>query len=354
MTDRHEHVSPGQFTGPGGEGPAGGPPPDVFYVHFHRPQAPLGEDLYGCLLDLLGEITPVVQALPPDAAFADVGGALRYFGRGPGELAALLRVRTLARYGTDCTIGVAANPSLARMAAQDGPRGAVRVLPGEPEAVAGFLTDKPVAALAGVGPATARLLGEYGLDTVGRVAGAPLGTLQRLLGAAPARRLRDQALGRDPVPVTPNAPARSIGAERRFDRDELDPARQRRALLSLADELGSRLRSDGRVARSLTLTVRYADGAATVRGRTLPEPTGHTAALAETAYRIHASLGLQRARLRAVALRAEGLGPAELAAHQLTFDPADDKARRIEEITDLARERFGPGVVMPAAILGVA
>jgi hypothetical protein len=91
-----------------------------------------------------------------------------------------------------------------------------------------------------------------------------------------------------------------------------------------------------------------------VRSRALPEPTGHTAALADTAYRMYASLGLQRARLRAVALRAEGLGPAELAAHQLTFDPDDEKARRIEEITDLARERFGPGVIMPAALLGVA
>jgi DNA polymerase IV len=331
----------------------GGGEPHVFFVRFHAGEgAALGEEAYGELLDLLGEITPVVQALPPDAAFADVRGALRYFGRGPAELAELVRVRALARYGVDCVIGVAGNPSLARMAARDG--GPVRVLPATPEAVSGFLADQPVTALYGIGPATARLLGDYGLDTVGRLAAAPLGTLQRLLGAGPARRLRDQALGRDPVPVTPNAPARSVGAERRFDRDELDPARHRRALLSLADELGARLRSGGQAARSLTLTVRYADGAATVRSRALPEPTGHTAALAEAAYRMYASLGLQRARLRAVALRAEGLGPAELAAHQLTFDPDDEKARRIEEITDLARERFGPGVIMPAALLGVA
>ncbi len=372
MTRRHARTRAARWTDPSGlpvPGAGGGgllaaaaavrtaAAPHVLHVRFHSPDGPaavLGEEAYGCLLALLGEITPVVQALPPDAALADVRGALRYFGRTAGELGTLLRVRALARYGADCTVGVAANPSLARLAARDAPPGAVLVLPGTPEAVAGFLAGQPVAALPGVGPATARVLDDYGLDSVGRVAAAPLGTLQRLLGAAAGRRLRDQARGIDPLPVTPNAPARSVGAERRFDRDELDRDRHRRALLSLTDELGSRLRSQRQVARSLTLTVRYADGAATVRTRPLPEPTGHTAALTAAAYRMYAALGLQRARLRAVALRAEGLGPAELAVHQLTFDPEDDRARRIEEVTDRVRELFGPDVIRPAALHGAA
>ncbi|MDF2256475.1 DNA polymerase Y family protein [Streptantibioticus ferralitis] len=332
--------------------PEAAPAPHVLYAHFHSDT--LGEEAYGWLLALLGEITPVVEALPPDAALADVRGSLRYFGRTAEELAALIRVRALARYGVDCTVGVAANPVLARMVAHDGPPGAVRTLPAAPDAIAAFLARKPAAALHGVGPATARLLGDYGLDTVGRIAAVPLGTLQRILGASAGRRMYERARGIDPTPVTPNAPARSIGGERRFDRDELDPVRHRRALLSLTDELGARLRGAGQVARSLALTVRYADRSATTRTRALPEPTGHTAALTDTAYRMYASLGLQRARVRAVALRAEGLADAELAAHQLTLDPGDDRARRIEEVTDRARARFGAGVVGPAAVLGVA
>src|SRR5690606_40643966 len=51
-------------------------------------------------------------------------------------------------------------------------------------------------------------------------------------------------------------------------------------------------------------------------------------------------LGLQRARVRAIALRAEGLGPAERASHQLTFDPVDEKVRRLEEVADRARAKF--------------
>ncbi|MDT0544640.1 MULTISPECIES: DNA polymerase thumb domain-containing protein [Streptomyces] len=356
--------------------------PHVLYVCFHpaeRAAEAIGADTYEGLLALLAEVTPVVEAVPPDAALADVAGALRYFDRDAAGLAEIVRVRALARYGVDCTVGVAANPLLARMAAQDtrpggpagpgrsgrssggapGPSGAhgagsgsssgaVRTVPDDPDAVAAFLADKPPTALPGVGQATARTLCSYGLDSAARIAAVPLPTLRRILGAATARRVHDWARGIDPVPVTPNAPARSMAAEHRFGHDELNPERRRRALLTLADRLGTRLRTSGQVARTLTLTVRYADRSTTTRSRTLAEPTAHTPALTATAYALHAALGLQRARVRSLALRAEGLTAAELASHQLTFDPTDDKARRIEAAVDRARARFGERAIRPA------
>jgi nucleotidyltransferase/DNA polymerase involved in DNA repair len=226
--------------------------------------------------------------------------------------------------------------------------GETRVVPEEPRALAEFLDEQSVAALPGVGAATARTLCEYGLDTVGKVAAAPLSTLQRLSGARGGRELHEKAQGIDRGRVVPNAVSRSLAAERPFSRDELDPNRHRRALLSAAEELGARLRALEKVCRTLTLTVRYADRSTTTRSRTLAEPTAHTPALTATAYALHAALGLQRARVRSIALRAEGLTAAELASHQLMFDPADDKARRIEAAVDRARARFGEQAIRPA------
>ncbi|MET9297630.1 helix-hairpin-helix domain-containing protein [Streptomyces sp. NPDC003077] len=327
--------------------------PGTLYVRFRGDgDAPLGEETYAQLIELLEQFTPVVEALPPDAALADTRGAQRYFGRDAAGIAELVRLRALAWHGVRCTIGIAANPSLARMAAQAAPPGEVRAVPAEPEAVAAFLARKPAAALHGVGPATARTLCSYGLDSVGRIAAAPPATLQRILGAKTGRTVYERARGVDPTPVTPNASARSMGAEHRFPYDELDEERRRRALLTLADDLGSRMRGEGQVARALTLTVRYADRSTTTRTRRLTEPTAHGPALTEAAYALHAALGLQRARVRAVGLRAEGLCRAELATHQLMFDPADDKARRIEAAVDRARARFGEAAVRPAAKLG--
>ncbi|MEU0117270.1 hypothetical protein ABZ137_27165 [Streptomyces bobili] len=318
----------------------------ILCVRFQLP--PMYEAALPGLLELLQEFTPVVEALPPDGALIDVRGAERYFGRDAVELASVIRVRSLALYGVDCMIGAGPGPMLARMALRDARPGVTRAV--TEDGVREFLDAKPVAALPGVGTATARTLCEYGLDTLGRVAAAPLSTLQRLVGAKAGRELHEKANGFDRGRVVPNAVSRSLATERPFERDELDPHRHRRALLSAAEELGSRLRAVEKVCRSLTLTVRYADRSSTTRSRTLGEPTAHSADLTRTAYGLYEALGLQRARVRAIALRAEGLTPAEQASHQLTFDPVDEKARRIEEVADRARAKFGPRAVMPGAL----
>lgn len=320
----------------------------ILCVRFQLP--PMHEAALPQLLVLLEEFTPVIEALPPDGALLDLRGAERYFGRGAVEFASLIRVRALALYGIDCVIGAGPGPMLARMALRDAAPGVTRVVPEEPDAVAEFLAERPVAALPGVGGATARTLCEYGLDTIGKVAAAPLSTLQRLTSARAGRELHERASGIDRGRVVPNATSRSLATERPFSRDELDPSRHRRALLSAAEELGTRLRALEKVCRTLTLTVRYADRSTTTRSRTLKEPTAHSSTLTDTAYRMYETLGLQRARVRAIALRAEGLAPAEQASYQLTFDPVDEKVRRIEEVADRARAKFGPHVIGPGTL----
>lgn len=323
----------------------------ILYVRFLLSSAPEGqggEAALPALLALAEDISPVVQALPPDAALVDVRGAERYFGRDAAQLASLLRVRALAHCGVDCVIGAGQVPMLARMAAREAVPGTTLVVT-EDEAAA-FLAGKPVAALDGVGPVTARTLCAYGLDSVGRLAGAPLAVIQRILGARTGREVWERARGIDRTVVVPNALSRSMAAERAFPMDELDHDEHRRALLSLAGELGSRMRDERQVCRSLTLTVRYADRSTTTRTRTLREPTAHTSALATAAYALHGALGLQRARVRGLSLRAEDLTAAERAARQLTFDPADERARRIEEVADRARAKFGPRAVVPGSL----
>ncbi|MFC9273494.1 hypothetical protein ACFTXJ_37625 [Streptomyces zhihengii] len=318
----------------------------ILHVRFLLP--PMYEAALPALLAVAEDISPVVQALPPDAALVDVRGAERYFGRDTAGLAALLRVRLLAHCGVDCVIGAGPGPMIARMAAREAVPGTTRVVTAQE--TAGFLADKPVAALDGVGTATARTLCSYGLDSAGRVAAAPLAVVQRLLGVRAGREVWERARGVDRTAVVPDALSRSMAAESSFDVDELDGDRHRRALLSLAGELGARMRGERQVCRSLALAVRYADRSVTTRTRTLREPTAHSAALTATAYAMHESLGLQRARVRGLSLRAEGLVPAEGAARQLSFDPADERARRLEAAADRARARFGPGAVIPGAL----
>ncbi|MFD9572669.1 hypothetical protein ACFWBI_22840 [Streptomyces sp. NPDC059982] len=319
----------------------------ILHAHFHLPDG-AQPGLYEQLLALAEDITPRVQPIPPDAAHLDITGALRYWQRSPDGIAALLQLRTMALHGVQSTCAVAPNRMLATMAAAVTPPGATTVI--EQTDVERWLRPRPAAALYGVGPATARKLRAYGLHTIGDIADTPAPTLTRILGATAGRTLHAHAHGQDPRTVQREPIAKSLGADRAFDRDVLDPAEHRRALLGLTEEVAARLRDGHQAAGALTLTVRYADRSSTTRSRTLTETSAHTRAITATAYELYDLLGLQRARVRAISLRAHDLRPATSAAHQLTLDPTDDRALAIEKVTDRARARYGPGTLRPATL----
>ncbi|MER7666810.1 hypothetical protein [Streptomyces sp. NPDC096193] len=323
-------------------------PRTILRVHFHLPD-PSGE-LFEQLLGLLANITPRVQALPPNAADLDITGALRFFHTDARGLAQLVRLRCLALYGVRTTAATGPNRMIVSMAAATTTPGGITVIGHTPYDVAAFLRPQPLAALPGIGPATAKRLTRYGLTSIGELADLPLLTVQRILGATDGRALHGRARGLDDRPVIPQAAPRSTGADHTFDRDELDPGEHHHTLLGLAERLGARMREDDVVTRTLTLTVRYADRSSTIKSRTLAEPTAHSPTLTKTAYSLYELLGLERARVRGMSLRAEALQPAEHATRQLSFDPTDDKARRIEAAADRARARFGPDAVKPAVL----
>lgn len=319
----------------------------ILRIHFHHGG---NEDLYHQLLTVLDGISPRWQAQPPTAADHDVTGALKYFDRRPRDLAQLIALRVAALYGVQTTIGGGNSILIAAMAADVTPPGRITIVDATPDVITAFLNPRPVHALPGIGPATANLLTRHGLHTIGALAGTPLLTVQRLLGKTTGREIADRARGHDPRPVTPGSAPASRTARHDFPYDELDPGRHRRALLALAEQLGADLRHTREAAGALTLDVRYADRSHTTRTRTLPEATHHSAALTQAAYRIYDSLGLQRARVRVISLRASALRPATAAHHQLLLDASDDRARRIEKAADAARARFGDDAVFPASL----
>jgi DNA polymerase-4 len=305
---------------------------------------------YAEVAELVGQFTPIVQAVPPDVILADVRSAVRYFERLPEQIALMIVVRSRALCDVPLAVGAAGNRALAAMAANDAKPGRVRAVDTHPDAVAAFLRHRPAAELDGVGPDTARTLAHFGLHTVGLIEQTPLPTLQRILGAATGRTVWERAHGIDPRPVTPQAPPRNLSSERLFTADTVDDEAVRRAVLDLATGLGHRLRASGQTAAGLTLTVRLAGGSSVSRSRTLPAPTGRSRALTDAALAVHRALGLQRARVRSVVLRAEGLAAAEDTPTQLSLDPDDEKADRLEAVTDQLTARFGARAAMPATL----
>ncbi|WP_392893893.1 hypothetical protein [Streptomyces sp. LN699] len=305
------------------------------------------------VLELLREFSPLVQALPPRAALVQVRGAQRYFGIEAARIAEVVRLRAVARLGTDVRIGVAATWALAAMASAriPGP-GGILAVPDDPDAVAGFLGPLPVEALHGLGSRQAEALRGYGLHTVGALTRVPPGVVERILGKRSGRLVAERARGVDPRPVTPRDLPSSAAVRSGFTREELDGPHARAALLALVVRLGALLRGRRQAARSLSLTLRFAGGTRWEKTRRLTEPSAHDEDLRTAAYRLMDAAGLQRARLTGMVLRAEDLTGAERVARQISLDPVRESRLTVEAAVDRANARFGPGTVRPAATFG--
>ncbi|MFK0142587.1 DNA polymerase Y family protein [Streptomyces murinus] len=323
----------------------------IAHLHLHVPPADMTEQRWSEVLDTLTAITPAVQILPPTAVQLDLTGALRYHDCSPRDLAGRVLLRLAAWWDITASAAVAGNRMIAAMACAETPPGRITMVGSSPQQAQAWLRPRRITALPGVGPATAARLRRLGLHSIGQIVDLPPETLQRALASAPAARdLAARARGHDPRPVTASEPAQRLVADHLTQHDELDPDAHHRTVLALAEQIGIRLRDQDLAAGRLTLSVRYADRSSSTRTRSLPEPTAHSPVLAATALGALASLGLQRARVRAYSLSVDQLRPRDEAHQQLLFDPADERARAAEAASDRARHRFGEDAVRPASL----
>ncbi|MEU1259353.1 hypothetical protein ABZ445_39340 [Streptomyces chartreusis] len=317
-------------------------------MHVRCPDR-LPEETYRKVLELLAELSPVVQALPPTAALVELKGALRYYGTDTRRLGEVLRVRSLSRLGVDARVGIGPSITVAATASAQVPKpgGVLAVDPGE---VSAWLAPLPVDALHGIGPRQAETLSDYGIHSVGLLAAVPPATVQRLLGGRAGRTAADRARGIDPRPVVPRALPAAATVRWRFARHTLDGAEARTALLDLVVRLGLLLRDRGQAARALTLTLTFAGDGRWEKTRRLAEPSGHDDDLRLIAYQLMDAAGLQRGRLTMLTLKGDDLVDSGQVAIQITFDDVREARLVVEQVTDRVRDKFGPRVIGPAAL----
>ncbi|ROT31240.1 DNA polymerase IV [Micromonospora sp. HM5-17] len=299
------------------------------------------------VMEILRDVTPLVEQLSVDEAFLDVSGARRLFG-GPAEIARLIRARVAEQEGLTCSVGVAPTKFVAKLGSSRAKPDGLVVVPAD--RVLEFLHPLPVEALWGVGERAAQTLRRLGLTRIGDIAAAPIGLLRSGLGEAAATHLHELAAGRDPRPVSPEQVEKSIGAEVTFDTDLADPEAIRRALLALADKVGTRLRRANQVGRTISIKVRFADFRTVNRSRT-QEATDVAREIFDTAWSLFTALG-PTDRIRLIGVRVEGLSAADGTPQQLALGAPEHGWREAEAAVDAAAARFGRAVVRPASLLG--
>jgi DNA polymerase IV len=300
------------------------------------------------IMEVFRSVTPLVEPISLDEAFLDVRGAARRLG-GPAQVGELVRAAVEDEQGITCSVGVASTKFVAKLASARCKPDGLLVVPAD--AVVSFLHPLPVGALWGVGEKTEDVLRRLGLNTVGDIANTSLVTLQRALGPGVGAHLHALAWGRDERRVTPLEPDKSVGAEETFAVDVDDPAVIHRELLRLSERTAARLRAKQHVGRTVSIKVRFSDFTTITRARTLREATDVGREVYETAVQLFDALGLERARLRLVGVRVEGITDAASAPRQLLLGEKDSGWREAEQAVDRAALRFGAGAVRPAALV---
>ncbi|HEX6870710.1 MAG TPA: DNA polymerase IV [Micromonosporaceae bacterium] len=299
------------------------------------------------IMDIFGQITPLVEPLSVDEAFLDVSGARRLLGR-PAEIARLIRARIRAEEDLTCSVGVAATKFMAKLASTRAKPDGLLVVSASRSLE--FLHPLPVDALWGVGERGGEVLRRLGLRTVADVARAPLGMLRQALGPAAAAHLHELAWARDPRPVATERVEKSVGAETTFDVDVADPDLIRQTLLGLASKVAVRLRQADLAGRTVVIKVRLADFRTLNRSRTLAVATDVAREVFETAWQLYQALSPGE-RIRLVGVRVEGLASSDDTPRQLTLDEREHGWRDAERAADAAAARFGASAVRPASLL---
>ncbi len=252
---------------------------------FLVPRFRLYQQVSGQVMELLGELSPLVEPLSLDEAFVDLEAG----GTPPDQdalrgVAERLRADIRGVTGLTGSVGLAASKMLAKVASELAkPDGLVVVPPGGERALLGPMS---VRTLPGVGPATADTLRRAGITTVAEVTEAGEDEMVRLLGRAHGTGIHVMALGRDERPVVADRDAKSVSVEDTFDVDLTDRIRIRTEVGRLARRCVERLRRAGRSGRTVVLKVRRYDFATLTRSETLRGPTDDPAVVTEAALRL--------------------------------------------------------------------
>jgi DNA polymerase-4 len=298
-------------------------------------------------MKMMQDYTPVVEVFSIDEAWLDVSGSLRLFG-GAENIAYRLKSRIRHAFDITCSIGIAPNKLLAKLASEmKKPDGLTTIGPGD---VNRILEQMPVKELCGIGRTTERQLLLMNIRTCGELGRCDEGRLTRRFGIV-GSRLKQMGLGIDDSPVVPADEAeevKSVGHSMTLKRDITSRTEILRHLLQLSEMVGRRARRYGVAGRTVHLTVRYADFSTFGRQATLPRHVNRSEDIYHGAVAILDSLEIsQPVRLLGVRITA-------LCYQREQLPLFEDERRRAFMINamDALNDRFGDFTVTYGSLLG--
>lgn len=303
------------------------------------------------VMERLHNLTPLVEQISIDEAFLDISEIRE----SPETVTRKLQSRIHDELGLPCSIGIASNKLVAKIATEVGKALALKRLTAEGEAKppnavtvvpfgeeAAFLSPLPADMLWGVGPKTSARLTELGIHTIGDIAKWPESEMIRLFGEN-GRDLARHSRGIDNRPIETERETKSISQEITFSRDVRDDKVLEKTLREQSAEVARQLRKNDLAGSKIKLKIRWPDFTTLTRQTTLNHRTDQEDEIATAASGLMKSIRKPNQAVRLIGVGVSGLGQP---IRQLgLWDMDHEKSRKLQEVVDALNEKYGKDVI---------
>jgi DNA polymerase-4 len=314
--------------------------PDGIYVRGHYEEYVRFSHIVG---DILREIAPVIQQASIDEYYMDFTGLENAEG-GLLNLASMIQNRIRNEIFLPCSIGIASNKTLAKIASDfKKPLGITYVLHGEEEA---FLSNLPLSVIPGVGKMMIQKLNGQGFYKIRDVARISPDFLMASYGKA-GIDLWHKSHGEGSTVLSTGREQKSISKETTFPEDILDIKELENVLFTLTGKVSQTLRDQEMAAATITLKLRYTDFTTITRSKTV-EPTDDD----EVIYDCVRTM-LEKAFTRRVAIRLIGVGLSKFSRsgeQTNLFENVVDKRKNLLKAVNAIRGKYGFSKISVGAV----
>jgi DNA polymerase-4 len=204
--------------------------------------------------EIIHNAVPLYQKTSVDEFYIDYTGMDRF--HNCYQHATELRQKIIKDTGLPISFGMSSCKTVSKMATnQAKPNGQLLVPHGMEKA---FLAPLNISKIPGLGESTSQKLYMYGIEKIGDLQKADLRFLEAIFGKM-GRYLWEKANGIDESVIVPSSDRKSISTEHTFDSNIANKNMIETILVSMTEELASKLRKENKLASCLAIKVRYAN-----------------------------------------------------------------------------------------------
>ena len=250
--------------------------------------------------EILRGFTPLIEDVGIDEAYLDISGIESE----PEEMAKRIKEEIKDRVGLTCSIGIAPNKLLAKIASDMKKPDGLTIISGKD--VDRLIWPLPARKLPGIGPKTEAHLENIGIHTIGDIAAKSLEELTEHLGRSYGHYLYETSRGIDDSPLVTHWEPKSMSREVTFQTDTNDWQTVARNLAELVADIAESMKGDGYLCRTVTVKIRFNDFKTHTRAKTMDSFTDSVDIIRRAAFEALGKIELKK-KVRLIGVRTTNL-----------------------------------------------